>query len=483
MASTVRVLLVNPPFRYFLTRVPSLNYKRPPLGILYIASYVKEKLGLEVDILDAYAENLSAQETLARLREYPYDIIGFSVTTPTVLLVRDLIESLKNDSAFKHTLFVVGGPHITLSHDEPALAADISVLGEGEETFVDIIKYKNGELRLGDIKGISYHSDTAGIVKNAPRELIADLDRLPMPDRSKIKPELYGHIFNYAPQGERFTTVFTSRGCRYSCAFCGNEKLWGSRERRRSVDNVIAEIESLLSRRYRLIFFDDDNFLSSKEFAYGLLQEILARGLKFAWVCHARVASYEDRLLDMMAQAGCVEVQIGVESFNQEALKAARKKIRVARISECISQFQRRNIHVWATMIIGLPEEDVSSLRKSIDLLIEADPFYATFIMLLPFPGTAIFEMYREKGYIITEDWDRYSWHGDPVFCTDKLSRNDMVRIRKEAYRKFYLRTRTIARYLRVLHRYNMYGSMTKNLLRFIYFSFPGIIGQKDSVA
>jgi anaerobic magnesium-protoporphyrin IX monomethyl ester cyclase len=479
MTSTIKAILVNPPFQYFLTTVPSLDYKRPPLGILYLASYAKMKLDLEVDILDAYAENLSVEETLAKLKKFPHEIIGFSVTTPTVFSVRDMIESLRKDARFRDSLFVVGGPHVTLSHEELAPVADISVVGEGEETFVDIVKYRRGELRISDIKGIIYRSDSSEVVVNAPRELLPDLDRLPPPYRSKIKRELYGHIFPYEPGKGVFTTIFTSRGCNFSCTFCGNERLWKNRVRSRSIGNVIGEIEKLLSDGYRLLFFDDDNLLSSREFAYGLLQEIVARGLEFKWVCHARVAAYEDRLLNLMSQAGCVEVQIGVESFNQKALKAANKKIRVERIGECICRFQQRNINVWATMIIGLPEEDVSSLERSVDRLIEADPFYATFILLLPFPGTRIFDLYKERGYIITEDWSKYSWHGEPVFRTDRLSTGDMMGLRKRAYRNFYLRPRTVVKYLPVLYKYNMYGPMLKNLLRFIYFSFPGIVGKK----
>ncbi len=480
MASTEEILLVNPPFRYFETDVASLNYKRPPLGLLYVASYAEAKLGVDVEILDAYAENLSVDETVSRLRQRHRDIIGFTVTTPTVTAVDKMIATLRAETASRDTLFVVGGPHVTLCPQEPPLPADFFVVGEGEATFVDIVRYRRGELRPENIRGVYFRTGTPAMTRTAPRELVADLDDLPIPDRSKIKAELYGHIFTYAAKGALFTTVFTSRGCSYRCAFCGNEKLWGGQVRRRSIAKVAEELEALLSQGYRLVFFDDDDFLSSRQFAYGLLREIIDRRLEFKWVCHARVAFYDDGLLELMSRAGCVEAQIGVESFNERALQAADKEIRTDRIGECISRFQRHGINVWATLIIGLPEEDLCSLEQSIDRLIEADPFYATFIMLLPFPGTRIFDLYREKGYLITEDWERYTWHGNPVFRTDKLSPRDMIQFRKRAYRRFYFRGRAFARYLRVLYRYGMYRSMLKNLFRFVYFSFPETMGGKD---
>lgn len=238
---------------------------------------------------------------------------------------------------------------------------------------------------------------------------------------------------------------------------------------KRFVRNVIEELKVLLAQGYQLIFFDDDDLAEDRNFLIQLCQTISEKKINFKWICHAKIAQYKPELLSLMSKAGCIEVQVGVESFNQEALDAVKKKIKSSDINECIRNFQKYKMNVWATIIIGLPTETKDSFKKTVKQLIKANPFYATFIMLFPFPGTEIYKTYKEKGFILQEDFSNYSWHLNPIFFTDHLSVNDLISLRKYAYIKFYYRPSNIVKYFINAIKYSMYKDIFLNFIRFIY--------------
>jgi radical SAM superfamily enzyme YgiQ (UPF0313 family) len=459
-----KIILVNPPYQYFSAK-NELNYNRPPLGLLYIAASLEKNLKINVDVLDAYAENLSVTEIKAKLKNY--NIIGFSVTTPTAEIVKIICQEIKQEH--KSAFIFVGGPHITLCPQSLAAVADCSIIGEGEITTCAVIKnYFRGGASY-NISGTLLNVN-GKIIQNQPRAYCQNLDELPFPDRTKIKMNTYNHVFNYGVAPRSFTTMLTSRGCAYACHFCASQKLWGA-VRRRSVLNVLAEIKQILNQGYQLLFFDDDNLMEDKKYLNELCQHILQEKLKFKWICHARIADYPPQLLQLMRQAGCVEVQIGVESYNQKALNAINKKIKAQNISACIKNFQKHKIKVWATIVLGLPEDNETSFKTTVRKLVKADPFYATFIMLFPFPGTQIYEQYKQQHLLERVDYAGYSWHDTPVFHTSELSTQQLNKLRRYAYLKFYLRPASLLKYLFAAVKYNMYKDIFLNFIRFLYFT------------
>lgn len=460
-----KIVIVNPPYQYISPKSNIVNYNRPPLGILYLAAYVENKLGIQVDILDAYAKNMSLTDVTEMLIRDRYNIIGFSVTTPTCDFVKNISYQLKKHNP--EVFLVAGGPHVTLFPDALINDVDCTVFGEGEITFCEIINYLMGYRDDYQIAGTIFRINN-NIIKNQPREFQDKLDEFPFPDRNKIADNNYGHIFSYGIKPKHFTTLMTSRGCPYDCYFCANRGLWGKHVRKRTVNNVIEEIKLLLRQDYKLIFFDDDDLMEDTQYLTLLCETILKENIKFKWICHAKIAQYKLDLIHLMSRAGCVEVQIGVESFNQNALDAVNKKIKADYIHECIKNFQNHKINIWATIIIGLPTESKISFKETIKKLIKAKPFYATFIMLFPFPGTKIYQIYREKGFILKHEYHNYSWHQEPVFFTDQLTFKDLLDLRRYAYRKFYLRPSRLIKYIFYAIQYSAYHDILLNFLRFL---------------
>jgi len=158
------------------------------------------------------------------------------------------------------------------------------------------------------------------------------------------------------------------------------------------------------------------------------------------WVCHTRADMINECVVEAMAASHCVEVQIGVESGSQEILTRMGKSLELESIRRAFALLNKEKIRSWATFVIGNDGETLETVRQSVQFAIEINPSYASFIIVLPFPGNRIYEIYKQKGYIKAKSWSEYSWHSSPVFETDQLKRENMEKMRRLAWFKFYIR-------------------------------------------
>lgn len=468
---TKKILLINPPFNYFPGWwAKTINYSRPPLGIAYIAGYIRRKFpSLDVRILDALHLRLGPEDILEQVQFFSPDIIGISVSTPTVNYVRRISSGIRLIS--KDALVVVGGPHITALPFDLLDVADVAVLGEGEVTFSEIINFSLGQRDLKGIKGIAYRHN-GNMVRNPERDFIADLDLLPFPARDLLNGKPYRHIYPYSTKKGKFSTMLTSRGCPYNCYFCANKTMWKQKVRYRSLDNVLWEIEELVKKdKVSLIFIDDDSFTESPQRVSGFCSLLRKKSMDVKWICHARADVLPYELLREMKSSGCVEIQIGAESGNDDILAKCNKKITTDMVKQGVDNAKKAGINVWATFILGNKDENYSTIKQTINFAKLLDPTYATFILLSPLPGTKLFEEFSAHNFIKTFDWDKYSWHGDPVFETPQLPREMLLRSRSTAYLSFYLRFKVIVRYLVITVKTGKIKSMIVNffvLLKFV---------------
>ncbi|MFH1539351.1 MAG: radical SAM protein [bacterium] len=422
------------------------NYARPPLGLAYLAANVgrenAENVGVE--IVDCMAEGLGADELLSALVAKKPWMAGFLVVTATAATFREISRSLKKASP--ETFILAGGPHATvLPADRVFEWADAVVVGEGETTFSEIIGARLSGSGVENIPGV-HASDKSGGGPWKPRRLIENLDSLEPPGRQYLKNGKYYHSFPYRTgRGSIFTTLFTTRGCPHSCCFCANEVLWGRRLREFSVPYVMNEFE-LVERKFGagLVFIDDDDFTFNRGRMREICEAKLGAGLGFKWICHARVEDLHPEAFPLMKRAGCVEMQLGIESGVEEIRRTIPKKFSSAEGIEKIRVAKRHGINVWATFIIGHESDTPETVRKTIEYSVAANPTYASFILMLPLPGTRVFESFKSKGYLKTTNWADYSWHSDPVFELPGLPSERVVALRSEAYRRFFIRTRKL---------------------------------------
>ena len=447
MPAPLRVVLVSLPFRYFPFGDPrSANYARPPLGIAYLAAYLREHAAAPVDVrcLDLLTEPQQGPErVLERILGLAPDVVGFSVMTATQPLTAWLARELK---ARRPSLWVVaGGPHVSALPAEPMPGVDARVLGEGEAAFLDVIHENvlGGSAR--PVAGTLLRQADGTLAHGAERPVLADLDALPFPARDLLPGGAYFHTFPYRGV-HAFTTMMTSRGCPHACNFCLNETAWHRRVRVHSVDRVMAEIDHVQrTMGVDLVFFDDDTFTTSRERTAAIAARIARDHPRLRWICHTRVDAVDDELVREMARSGCLEAQVGIEAGNPDVLASTGKGIDLDQAARALVSFRRHGINVWATFVLGHEADTRETLDETVAAAIRLNPTYASFIVLLPFPGTAVFDSYRDKGYLLTEDWADYTWHGRPVFATPRLTPDDLVRARARANLAFYLRPQKLA--------------------------------------
>ncbi|MFH2136988.1 MAG: radical SAM protein [Candidatus Omnitrophota bacterium] len=447
-----KILLINPNFHYFPGWGQTvLDYKQLPLGLAYIASYIKYYFNNQIDVMvcDAALENFDVSNVVNYIGKVNPDVVGISVHTATVTFVRNVVSKVKR--LYPQVFVVLGGPHITALPLENLDIADVCVVGEGEHTFAELLQNLKQGLPFDNVNGIAFKKN-GNCYMSQKRKLIDNLDELPFPARELFSSSGYKYHYPYKFKNPYYETIITSRGCSFDCDFCLNDKMWDKQVRYRSLDNVYAELEELMkSKELSLVHIGDDNFTGNIE----RVLEFCHRKQKYfsdlKWICHVRADSLTEILLKEMKKSGCLEVQMGAESGDDEILMNCGKKLKTATIHKASQMLKKAGINNWSTFMIGNEKESESSVEKTIQFAKKIDPTYCSFLFLSPFPGTRCFDRFKAKRYLKTFDWQKYNFHAEPVFETELLSAKKMMQLRKRAYRKFYLRPRIIFRYALVL--------------------------------
>ncbi|MFC1590607.1 B12-binding domain-containing radical SAM protein [Candidatus Omnitrophota bacterium] len=407
----MKVLLVNPP-RFDLMRygLPTIDIHGPPLGIASIAAFL-EKRDVEVAVEDYHYRSWEAVEESIR-KESP-DIVGITTLSQQrgsvfrlIRLIKEVKDSIK---------IVLGGPHAHFMYEQilENHPVDFIVLGEGEETFLDLVGAVDGSADISLVKGIAY-KDGGRAVTTGPREPIGDLGKLPFPayhlfDIDGYPPgeRLRGYTRDGVKlDGIKFTTYSFSRGCTGRCSFCSTFKFWGNTWRCRSPEKVVDDLE-ILSKEYgrRYITFVDDIFTVNKNKVIGICRGIIDRKLNILWDCETRVDFVSDEMLRWMRKAGCVAVDYGVESASREVLEAIHKKTTPERIAGAIRITSDSGIRTNLLLMVGNPGESDASISATEKLIKDSRPDKITVNIAMVFPGTALYELARSKGIVDDKFW------------------------------------------------------------------------------
>jgi radical SAM superfamily enzyme YgiQ (UPF0313 family) len=395
MTMSVDLVLINP-------RVVGSD-KAPPLSLLCLAAYVR-KNGHSVSIIDAQAEELSDDEVRAQVISYKPILCGITFMTSQVGIVRRLIKSLKTEGGPK---IVAGGIHASVLPKETIeLGFDFCVVGEGEQTLVDLLYALKNKSSL-EINGLWSE-------RFRPREFINDLDTLPMPAWDLVptkKYEVSQPDLRYEMEPGVCMTISTSRGCLYSCSFCSSHGVFAHTHRDRSPSNVVDEIE-MLYRKYGIakFFLVDESILGNKKRAEKLAQEILERGLNVRFASSARVTDPGVNVdtLRKLRKAGMVRVDFGVESGSRCILKDIRKGITAESVIEAHRIAHEAGMTTCSLMIAGHLEEDWEDVYDSLELIANIETEFCEFGPLTPYPGTEVYRKAAKEGWIRNFDWDMY---------------------------------------------------------------------------
>lgn len=391
----MRVTLVN-------AQVLDGNNVVPPLGLMYVAA-VLEKAGHAVQIYDADPEYQAT--IINEIKEFNPDLIGLSFLTVGYQRAFNFCNSLRK--AMPDKIYCSGGVHTSVKPKETLEAFDLDfiVVGEGEDTMVEVCERLGNGGDLTGVNGVMYRKD-GEIIVNERREMIKDLDTIPFPARHLIDMKPYlkppGIIRGHADSNQ--TTIVTSRGCPFQCIYCGSHNIFGRKTRRRSVKNVVDEIEHL-HKNFGItgIYYCDDTFTLSPKWVREYCEELKKRNLPIKWAGQSRVDQTDIELMKLMKESGLVQLDFGVESGSEKILKVLGKGGAGDRVSQIKNSFKlckELDIRTLATFIIGNPEETRADIEQSFQVAKDIDADYTAFYFLTPYPGTAIYEMAIEKGWL-----------------------------------------------------------------------------------
>jgi radical SAM superfamily enzyme YgiQ (UPF0313 family) len=418
-----------------------------PLGIAYIAS-VLEKSGLPIDIIDMNTQRMDLTGVKDELIKRDANIVGITSTTPQIRVSWEIAKLAKQINP--NCKVVLGGVHPTALPEESLSTpyVDFVVRGEGEVTFLDLIRALGGNVNLKNVKGLSFK--TGGeIIHNPSRPFIGNLDSIPFPARHLFPfPEAYK-----SPMLKKklFADIITSRGCPGTCIFC-NKSIFGHTFRARSPENVADEIEFLVGK-YGVgeIHIADDTFSFDIERAMRICDLIIERNLDIAWSCSngIRVDCVNRELLRKMKKAGCYRVSFGVESGSNEILKRIGKGITLQEARSACEIANDVGLTTIAFYMLGNYGESRETMEKTIAFAKSLNTDYAQFTIATPFPGTALYKLIEKHGKILTKDWERYGIYEEPLFETKDLTRELVAEMYRKAYREFYFRSTYILRRVR----------------------------------
>lgn len=434
-------ILINPP--------QNSKYPQPPLGLASIAA-VLEKNNYPVEILDANTLQLSEIETVKKVKN-AY-IVGITAMTPHINSAIRIAKGIKQNNP--DIIVTMGGPHVTILPQETLANVpeiDIIVRGEGEETIVELYDALENRKPLDSVRGITYR-DGGYIKSTQAREPIIDLNALPFPAYHLLPINLYKL---HPPHGRRhpYMAMMTSRGCPYKCIYC-SKPIFGSKFRAQSPERTVDEIE-YLNKKFGIkeIIFYDDSFTLDKNRIMQLTEDIKNRGLEIAWTCETRVNLVNEELLKNMKNAGCYLIAYGIESGSQMILNELRKGIALDQVTDAINITHKAGIQTVGYFMMGSPEETPETIRQTIDFAKKQQLDFAQFSVTIPFPGTDLYKLYLKEGSTSQINWDDFIYanlesSSAPVFETDLLSREELIRWNAKAYREFYLRLSYILRRL-----------------------------------
>lgn len=438
----MKIVLVQPFYRSAFTFVP-------PLGLGYLASSLRNA-GHDVQIVDCLLKKMPPKKFLELIKNIKPDVIGVSIFSVLFGEAKELILKIKECSP---ATVVIGGHHVTALPTDSlkATKADFALVGEGEETIVDLIDKVGNNQDYRDVKGICFRSAKGKFITTPPRPLIENIDNIPFPawdlfDMPAYPPLPHGTFYRRSPS----VSIITTRGCFYSCTFCAANLTFGKKVRRRSAKNVVDEIE-LLHNNYGIkeFHFADDNFTHSKAHAMGVAQEIIDRKCDIVWSCPngVRIDLLDNKLLNKMRESGCYRLSVGIESFSQKILNKAKKRLDVSRIPERIQMIKDAGLEVEGFFIFGLPGETEDTIRHTIKKALELPLDLARFHAIIPLPGTHIYDEWF-KGVNSPSNFSRMSVLSRNPYKNIDPSLPDVVKYQRLAHRRFYLRPKYLLKTL-----------------------------------
>lgn len=393
---------------YFLHEDPkeqAIMKPYPPLGLLYLSAWL-DLHGVENEVFDT---TFSTKEDLKKhLLEHRPRIVALYVNLMTKLNIIEIMRFIRSQESLKNSLLVLGGPDVTHNAaDYLACGADLIVIGEGEQTMLEIAltvddgrwtvdgMTNNEQLSTSSdfsrIPGLAFLLPDGSLFKTPPREKLRDIDRLPFPNRQKINLQLYLDAWKQA-HDHNAVSISTQRGCPYTCRWCSTA-VYGQSYRRRSPANVADEIDFLQKNYdFDLIWFVDDVFTVSHKWLGEFRDELKIRNLQIKFECITRADRLNEEVIQVLKDCGCFRVWIGAESGSQRIIDAMDRRVEVGQVRAMIKSARRAGIEAGTFIMLGYPGETEADIRETVEHLKDSNPDLFTITVAYPIKGTGLYE-------------------------------------------------------------------------------------------
>jgi anaerobic magnesium-protoporphyrin IX monomethyl ester cyclase len=452
------IALISPP----VTTVREAEYDRPdfPRPVLAVlAGYLRARaLDARMLLIDAKMERVGFHDVVERTVAFGARVIGITAFTNEIDDAAKLATMLK--AALPDALIVIGGVHVTAL---PVLTLtqfpqfDVAVVGEGELTFHALCEAFAAGQSFAEIPGLYYREDGHLVHTGARSGVVMDLDTLGVP------------AWDLLPPARKHYHVMSQRGCPYACQFCMNPN--GRKLRSRSVDSMIAELESLVAKGYTYFEFDDEIFGANQKFCTALLTRMIETGLSkritFYVIAHARFLTTD--FVHLLAKAGCVTVGFGMETGDADQLLRIGKGLTHPIVLKATQDCQAAGITVRGFFIIGHENETWDSGMATVRFARRLNLDIPIFGIMVPYPGTRVWDLALkgEGGYKrLSPTWKDYNKQVGSAVEMEQLSRRKMELLQFIGYNWVFLGNLRMRDWMKFIWRYRMAGfSIVRHLL------------------
>ncbi len=434
-------------------RSPLYQLTTPPMGLMYLAAYIRERFPVDIRIINQRMEGCS-NEALARMAvEFDPDIVGLGCITPASHGLPVVVRSIR--AALPDTKIIIGGPHVSAFGPVVMenIRADAAFIGEGEISLAMYLDALLGNGSLDAIPGLAWRTDSGEVTVNpGSAPIVEDLDSLPMPAYDLIDLPRYWHVQSIAPiPRRRYVSMVTSRGCPYGCMWCHN--IFGRGFRAHSPERVVEEI-SEYTKRYTIndIEFLDDCFNLKRKRVIDVADLLRKKDIriKIAFPNGVRADLFDEETMDALAESGMYFCSFALESASPRIQKLTRKNMNLEKFLHAVELAAAKRIFTNGFMMLGFPEETEEEMRATIHMATESRLHTASFYTVTPFPGTPLYE-YALEYYPDKLTAVNYS---NMDFCAMRanlsaVSDEKLYYYQRKANRTFFLKPERIYRILR----------------------------------
>jgi anaerobic magnesium-protoporphyrin IX monomethyl ester cyclase len=411
----------------------------PPLGMLYIATYLREE-GIDVSIIDEAAQGYSLKGTVNWVKKEEPDILGFSTCSSSGRKAALIAERVKEENPNIVTVF--GNFYATFNAERILKKypfVDIIIRGEGEHTSLELAKCleKNGDLKK--VLGINFRRN-GQIISTPDRPLIKDVDSLPFPDRELLDVEYHNTTAGLVVAPKKFSSFVSSRGCVFQCRFCGCRRLARNLWRSRSVENILEELHLLASQGYRQFLFVDDNFTLNTKRVINLCQRLKKEKVDIEFFAEGRVDNCPQNMLQEMVRANCKMIYFGIENATQKVLDYYDKRTTPKQAEDAVKKARKAGVDVIvASFILGAPNETRKEIQNTLNFAQKIQVDIPQFNILATFPGTDIWEELKMQGVLD----EKKHWETGvmvPEVSPDAVPCQEIEQMIHDSYQRFFIR-------------------------------------------